>query len=134
MQFYATDYVPRRPPTPESPRPFVEEPQSTVLFPQVEEPTQLYRKDRLIEYLQEFNNSNSSKVQIWQKHRGLEQSNEHPTVLRFTIPDVFTAYIHLEYAPSRLGVESVTAFGPREKVRVEEAHRVILKPDDTSRP
>jgi hypothetical protein len=45
-----------------------------------------------------------------------------PIILRFTIEDVLTAYVSLVYSrlEDPLLVESVTAFGPREMVRIRQ--------------
>lgn len=51
-----------------------------------------------------------------------------PIVLRFTIDDVLTAYICLVFnrLEDSLTVESVTAFGPREMVRISSSRLLIL--------
>lgn len=43
-----------------------------------------------------------------------------PAILRFTIEDVLTSYVSLVFTrlEDSLVVESVTAFGPREMVRI----------------
>lgn len=61
---------------------------------------------------------NNASGGAWKSHAGMLTS---PVVLRFIIPDVLTAYISLIFAnvESALIVESVTAFGPRERVRLD---------------
>lgn len=62
--------------------------------------------------------SNNTNGGVWKSHSGRLSS---PVVLRFIIPDVLTAYISLIFTnlESPLVVESVAAFGPRERVRVD---------------
>lgn len=68
-------------------------------------------------YARDFNKTQETcRLHIWEKTR--ERREDKPRMMRFTIPDVLTAYLSLGY--SRLDnaaiVLTVTAFGPREKV------------------
>ncbi|OBZ66598.1 hypothetical protein A0H81_13483 [Grifola frondosa] len=108
----------RRPPSPESPRPYrAFESRDASLFPPTEDGLVPVRLDGLGAYLTEYNKSHPMKLRIWSPAR--HQKLACPVVARFTIPDVVTVYLTLDHSSDdpALVVESATAFGPREKVR-----------------
>lgn len=82
--------------------------------------------DGLLSYIGEFNKTHQTKLHIWSRNSNNSSSSSNhppaassnPTVVRFKIPDVLTAFINLGYTKSDpvLIVQTVTAFGPREKV------------------
>ena len=84
------------------------------------------RIDDLPSYIREFNKTHQMKLHIWSRNSHRDFSNSlsapsgisNPTIVRFQIPDVLTAFITLGYTKSDpvLIVQIVTAFGPREKV------------------
>ncbi|KAJ7287718.1 hypothetical protein C8J57DRAFT_1049273 [Mycena rebaudengoi] len=107
-------FIGRRPPSPESPQPYVpQDKRSASLFPM---PTgDPLRVGELPAYIREFNQSHSAKLHIWTRTRGSTQLS-NPAVVRFTIRDVVVCYIRSTYSAEDpvLITESVTAFGPRE--------------------
>lgn len=110
---------PRRPPSPvESPQPYIPyDKRSTSLFPAASDDPPSLRADELPDYIREFNRTHSCKLHIWTRIRGSTQLG-NPAVVRFTIRDVLVCYVTMGYAQGDpvLVTESVTAFGPREKV------------------
>lgn len=54
-----------------------------------------------------------------------------PTVLRFTVSDVMTAYVSLVFGSKEdpLMVENVTVFGPRERVCFHSNHSGVTFSD-----
>ncbi|KAJ3776495.1 hypothetical protein FB446DRAFT_721172 [Lentinula raphanica] len=108
----------RRPPSPESPQPYtVIERQSSSLFPATED-SALLKSSELVEYIRQFNKEHSScRLGIWQGTRSSIRDVKNPAILRFTIKDVLMAYLTVSYTVNDLSlvVESVTAFGPRER-------------------
>lgn len=112
--------VSRRPPSPESPQPYTTtEQQSSSLFSSSKDVASL-KSQELIEYIRQFNKEHlSCKLGIWQATRSSGKDLKNPAVLRFSIKDVLTAYLTVSYTTDNptLSVESVTAFGPRERVR-----------------
>ncbi|KAJ3724988.1 hypothetical protein DFJ43DRAFT_594126 [Lentinula guzmanii] len=109
----------RRPPSPESPQPYtVIERQSSSFFPVTRDDLTPLKSSELIEYIRQFNKEHSSyKLGIWQGTRSFVKDVKNPAILRFTIKDVLTAYLTVSYTVNDLAllVESVTAFGPRER-------------------
>ncbi|KAJ6558601.1 hypothetical protein DFH09DRAFT_535961 [Mycena vulgaris] len=107
----------RRPPSPESPQPYIPyDKRSALLFPVSSDEPPSLRADELADYIREFNRTHSSKLHIWTRIRGSTQLS-NPAVVRFTIRDVLVCYVTMAYTPGDpvLVAESVTAFGPREK-------------------
>ncbi|KAF9071103.1 hypothetical protein BDP27DRAFT_1382570 [Rhodocollybia butyracea] len=109
----------RRPPSPESPQPYiVTERQSSSLFLSSKDDITPLKNAELINYIRQFNKEHSlCKLGIWQATRSAGKALKNPTILRFSIKDVLTAYITVSYTDEDhpLAVESVTAFGPRER-------------------
>lgn len=108
----------RRPPSPESPKPYIPADRSRTSFfrPTDAAPAPLLFAGDLVRYARDFNKTQETcRLHIWEKTR--ERREDKPRMMRFTIPDVLTAYLSLGY--SRLDnaaiVLTVTAFGPREK-------------------
>ncbi|KAF8647064.1 hypothetical protein AX16_006899 [Volvariella volvacea WC 439] len=102
----------RRPPSPESPRPFIAPPKSTNVFPEEGVIRQVQVED-LPELVRDFNrNSKLCKLHIWHKYPGMK--SEKPETLRLLIPNVLIAYIHLD-GGSPLRAASVVVFGSREQ-------------------
>ncbi|KAJ7497148.1 hypothetical protein FB451DRAFT_1018789 [Mycena latifolia] len=113
----ATSDIGLRPPSPESPQPYIPyDKRSSSLFPVANDDPPALRADQLADYIREFNRTHSSKLHIWTRVRGSTQLS-NPAVVRFTIRDVLVCYVTMAYAPGDpvLVAESVTAFGPREK-------------------
>ncbi|KAF7428405.1 hypothetical protein PC9H_007629 [Pleurotus ostreatus] len=110
----------RRPPSPSSPQPYISTTTSNPsLFPPPSDtdPEPL-KADQLAQFIRDFNRGNDSKLHIWLRSRSAPK-DELPVVVRFTLPDVLTAYITLNYTPphrSTLVTESVSMFAPREQV------------------
>jgi hypothetical protein len=108
----------RRPPSPESPQPYVSfQPKTASLFPiRADEPPPL-QVDGLSEYIREFNQTKPYKLHIWSRAKDSTRLN-NPVVVRFTIRDVLTAFITLSFSNKNpiLISQTVTAFGPRERV------------------
>ncbi|EAU91368.2 hypothetical protein CC1G_07403 [Coprinopsis cinerea okayama7 len=108
----------RRPPSPESPQPYVPvEKTPTTFFPPEDLQGPLVAFDGLVPFVREYNKADKPcRLHIWERTR--EQRQERPRMLRFTIPDVLTAYISLG-SPAATNntviVQTVTAFGPRER-------------------
>lgn len=134
-------YLCRRPRSPVgSPQPYVPSPpRSWSLFGSGDEELPAMRAESLVEFVREFNRGNAAeektlkagpalgrcKLAIWSRTKSIRDALRagstqfsSPVVLRFVIPDVLTAYMSLiaRDAESALMVESVTAFGPRERV------------------
>jgi hypothetical protein len=110
----------RRPPSPESPKPYQSSPRPTSsLFPEAEDDP--LRLEGLPDYIRDFNKTHQSKLHIWT--RGARSSDQltPPVVVRFTVHDVVTMFISLGHGPdlSTLVIETVTAFGPRETVKLK---------------
>jgi len=104
----------RRSPSPGSPQPYVAvERKSTSLFPLMEDGVEPLRAEGLGKYIRDFNRSSQCKLRLWRKTRGTPPTDQ-PTVLRFEIPDVLTAY--LSVCSRTVICESVTFFAPRERV------------------
>ncbi|KAJ6499425.1 hypothetical protein C8R45DRAFT_821352 [Mycena sanguinolenta] len=107
----------RRPPSPDSPQPYVPfDKRGTSLFPVASDDPPPLRSDELADYIREFNRTNSCKLHIWTRIRGGTELG-NPAVVRFTIRDVLVCYITMAYTSQDpvLVIETVTAFGPREK-------------------
>ncbi|TFK25478.1 hypothetical protein FA15DRAFT_349176 [Coprinopsis marcescibilis] len=110
----------RRPPSPESPKPYVPgEKQRTSFFASSESLPRV-TLDGLTVYTREFNQAQKEakkpcRLHIWERTKG-KGREQRPQTMRFTIPDVLTAYIKLGYtgADSVAIVQMLTAFGPRE--------------------
>ncbi|KAG6857268.1 hypothetical protein H0H87_007101 [Tephrocybe sp. NHM501043] len=101
----------RRAPSPESPQPYVVvEERTTSLFP--EDDSHPLQFEGLAGYIREFNRTNKSRLHLWRRTRGDDQST---TVLRYMCPDVLTAYLTLVGRTGALVTESVATFGPRER-------------------
>lgn len=114
--------VSRRPPSPESPQPYIApESKSASLFPVIPENDMLPLKIHDLEaYIRDFNASSPSRLHLWKSTRSSGSRRlDNPVVLRLTIRDVLVAYITFGYTLDNptLIVESVTCFGPRERVR-----------------
>ncbi|KAE9401569.1 hypothetical protein BT96DRAFT_880149 [Gymnopus androsaceus JB14] len=109
----------RRPPSPESPQPYTAtEQQSSSLFSSSKDDVAPLKSQELIEYIRQFNKEHSScKLGIWQATRSSSKDLKNPAILRFSIKDVLTTYLTVSYTADdpTLSVESVTAFGPRER-------------------
>jgi hypothetical protein len=122
----------RRLPSPESPHPYISFRQSTdSLFPMTDGDPLPLRIDELPNYIHRFNQSNKSKLHIWSRSRGPVQLS-NPTILRFTIRNVLTAYATLGYGnhDPTLVVESITTFSPQEKVSYGKGSLITpLTPD-----
>jgi hypothetical protein len=128
----------RRSPSPGSPRPYVAlERKSTSLFPVLEDGTEPLRAEGLEDYIRHFNAASKCKLHLWRKTRGTPLTDQ-PIILQFRIPDVLIAYISLVYDPtdSVLISESVTFFGPRERVsnRLVVSHSPFVHEDNRKRP
>jgi hypothetical protein len=108
----------RRPPSPESPQPYVSfQPKTASLFPiSADEPPPL-QVDGLSDYIRDFNQTKPYKLHVWSRTKGSPKFS-NPVVVRFTIREVLTAFITLSYSDDNpiLIVQTVTAFGPRERV------------------
>ncbi|KAF8557953.1 hypothetical protein OG21DRAFT_77654 [Imleria badia] len=124
-----------------SPQPYVPSPpRSSALFASPEDDPTPMRAESLVEFVHEFNRGNvgelksttggtmdttfpKCKLVIWSRTKTINNANNgsqkltSPVVLRFIIPDVLTAYISLIFTKLEdpLIVESVAAFGPRER-------------------
>ncbi|KAH0589330.1 hypothetical protein H2248_005091 [Termitomyces sp. 'cryptogamus'] len=97
--------------SPESPEPYVEEKEGTrTLF--ADDDSHPVEFEGLSKYIREFNRTHSSELHLWRRTRGDEAGG---TVLRYRCRDVLTAYVRLVGATGRAVVESVAAFGPRER-------------------
>jgi len=111
----------RRAPSPESPQPYhTFQSKSTSLFPLLETESTPLKVDDLASYIREFNlnpDHSQCKLHIWSPVRSGNKKIGNPAVVRFSIRDVLTAYVTTSYDPDTrvLVVETVTAFGPREK-------------------
>ncbi|KAJ7622828.1 hypothetical protein DFH06DRAFT_1447374 [Mycena polygramma] len=106
-----------RPPSPESPQPFVPyDKRGTSLFPVTSDDPPALGADELPDYIREFNATNACKLHIWTRTPGATQLS-NPAVVRLTIRDVLVCYVTMAHMPQDpvLVTESVTAFGPREK-------------------
>jgi hypothetical protein len=112
----------RRPPSPESPQPYISFHRRTAsLFPMTDDEILPLRIDGLPDYVRGFNQSNQSRLHIWSRTRGPAQLS-NPVVVRFTIHNVLTAYVTLgyDYNNPALVVENITTFSPQEKVSSTE--------------
>ncbi|KAF8070277.1 hypothetical protein FPV67DRAFT_1486807 [Lyophyllum atratum] len=111
----------RRAPSPESPQPYVGlEAKTTSLFPLTEHDAGALKFEGLSEYIKDFNKTHESKLHLWRRTRGADQSSR---IVRFTTPDVLTAYLTLEVATNGvLMIESLATFGPRERVRAGDVY------------
>ncbi|KAG8213787.1 hypothetical protein J3R82DRAFT_10499 [Butyriboletus roseoflavus] len=127
-----------------SPQPYVPQPpRSSSLFASAEDDPPPMRAESLLEFVREFNRGNvgevksstgACKLAIWSRTKAIRDELKaassrnanggahagrltSPVVLRFMIPDVLVAYISLIFTEleSPLVVESVAAFGPRER-------------------
>jgi len=87
------------------------------LFPAADEPPPL-QVNGLADYMRSFNQNKPYKLHVWSRTRESTQFS-NPVVIRFTIRDVLTAFITLGYSDDYpvLITQTVTAFGPRERVR-----------------
>ncbi|KAI0082006.1 hypothetical protein K474DRAFT_1703473 [Panus rudis PR-1116 ss-1] len=106
-------------PSPESPQAFTSfEPAPLQLLPPWDHSDPPLRLGGLVDYVKSFNRSNKHRLHIWtstaqKRDRALEQ---FPIALKFTIPNVVTIFLTLGVGKNQiLAVESMTAFGPREK-------------------
>ncbi|KAG6378091.1 hypothetical protein JVT61DRAFT_13774 [Boletus reticuloceps] len=142
--FLRGDRKRKRPQSPVgSPQPYVPSPpRSSSLFATPEDDPPSMRAESLLEFVREFNRGESKadttlakcRLVIWSRtktmrdalkaastnngaRRPLDGKLTSPVVLRFIIPDVLTAYLSLIFTQLEdpLVVESVTAFGPRER-------------------
>jgi hypothetical protein len=105
----------RRPPSAESPEPYVAvERRRKSLFPELEAGTEPLRAEGLEAYIGLFNGTSECKMHLWRKTRGTPLT-EQPIILRFMVPDVLVAYVSV-VSDGVLLSESVTFFGPRERV------------------
>ena len=95
------------------------QPKTVSLFPVIaDEPLQRpLQVNGLSDYIRNFNKTNLYKLHIWSRIKG-STTFSNPVVVRFTIPDVLTAFITLSYSDNHpaLITQTVTAFGPRERV------------------
>lgn len=119
-----------------SPQPYVPSPpRSWSLFASGEDEPPPMRAESLLEFVGEFNRGNVAsaaeadmgfpKLAVWSRTKTIRDELKagsfnltSPVVLRFVIADVLTAYISVIFTnpESALIVESVAAFGPRERV------------------
>ncbi|KZP34294.1 hypothetical protein FIBSPDRAFT_771790 [Athelia psychrophila] len=108
----------RRPPSPESPQPYVSfQPKTSSLFPVSEDDPAPLRIDQLPGFIRDFNQSNPSKLHIWSPRNQDAKQLCNPVILRFTIRDVLTAFVTLGFTDDDtvLVTQTATAFGPRER-------------------
>lgn len=112
----------RRPLSPDSPQPSRPlRSKITSLFPPEDSTSSALRLDGLIDYLKDYNKTSQCRLQIWTATtRSLDHVLPDPLVVRFIIRDVVTFYLTLGTASpdAVIIVESATAFGSREKVRL----------------
>ncbi|KII92858.1 hypothetical protein PLICRDRAFT_102628 [Plicaturopsis crispa FD-325 SS-3] len=112
----------RRPPSPESPQPFVStRPKTASLFPVSDEDPTSLRLDELPNYIREFNRSfrPTKSLHVWTRSKpppAVKKLSSGPVLLRFAIKNTITAFVTLGFSQEdpTLVVETVTAFGPRE--------------------
>jgi hypothetical protein len=108
----------RRWPLPESPKPYLPPPKETKsLFPESEELP--LSSEGLPEYIRNFNRSHTSKIHIWARTRSSPESK--PVIVQLSVPDVLVVFLTVGHDSTSnvLIIETVTAFGPREKVSPE---------------
>lgn len=109
----------RAPPTPESPQPHrFFQPRLTPLFPPDPSQSHPVQLNSLPEYIRDYNQSHPHRLHIWTPTvRPDEHNLPDPVTVRFTIRDVLMVYLTLgTVSPNNtVIVESMTAFGPREK-------------------
>jgi hypothetical protein len=76
--------------------------------------------DGLTNYIRGFNQTKPYKLHVWTRTKG-STTLSNPVIVRFTIRDVLTAFITLGYSDDNptLITQTVTAFGPRERVRFD---------------
>lgn len=109
----------RRPPSPESPKPYVPADRSRTSFfraPDAPPTEPLYAQD-LVRYARDFNKTQDiCRLHLWEKTR--ERREAKPRMMRFTISDILIAYISLGYSSvdNAALVHTVTCFGARERV------------------
>lgn len=123
-----------RPPSPESPQPFVSfQPSTTLPFPTWDNTVAALNLENLPSFIRDYNSTNKSRLRIWfptanKPHNG---SLNTPVIAQFVIRDVVTIYLTLDYLPkdTTLVVESATAFGPQEKVCLTDFFPVALEND-----
>ena len=107
-------------PTPDSPQPYPSfQPGSSSLFPawsnELAPPLKL---QGLPGFMREYNRSHNFRMHVWSYRPCNEASLAPPVIVRFMIRDILIIYLTLDTATDgSLITESVTAFGPREKVR-----------------
>lgn len=113
----------RRPPSPESPQPYVSfQPKTASSFPiSVDDPPPL-QVNGLPDYIRNFNQIKPYKLHILSRIKG-STTLSNPVVVRFTIPDVLIAFITLSHSDTNpvLITQTVTAFGPRERVGASQS-------------
>ncbi|KAF9007972.1 hypothetical protein BDQ17DRAFT_1237574 [Cyathus striatus] len=109
----------RRPPTPESPQPYVNvEPTRPPLFPPLDSAASPLSLHDLHDYVLQFNCSHKSRLHIWHHTPPPSTSSTKPRILRLITPDVLTAYVTFDTkseSDPALVVETVSTFGSREK-------------------
>ncbi|KAL0580300.1 hypothetical protein V5O48_001717 [Marasmius crinis-equi] len=109
-----------RAPSPESPQPYVApDRQGASLFPPPTADEASLKACDLFDYIRRFNREHSSKLHVWKPTRtwSSPETVDQPVMLRFCIEDIFTAFLTVDQsADTTLITESVTVFGPREKV------------------
>jgi hypothetical protein len=111
----------RRPPSPESPQPYVSfQPKTVSLFPAIADEPPPLQVNGLADYIRSFNQNKPYKLHVWSRTKGSTQLT-NPVIVRFTIRDVLTTFVTLSYSDNHpvLITQTVTAFGPRERVRFD---------------
>ncbi|KAI0644647.1 hypothetical protein C8Q79DRAFT_912855 [Trametes meyenii] len=110
-------FVPRRPPSPESPQPYrATGPKSSSFLPHGGAGVEPVRLTSLPAYIREHNRTSRHKLHVVAPKKG--RPLQCPIVLRFVIVDVVAVYLTVERASAddeSLVVENATAFGPREQ-------------------
>ena len=121
----------RRSSTPESPRPYPSfHPRTASLFPSPEPSSPPLSIAGVPDYIRQFNAapSREARLHIWLSGPKEPRDLRVPLLLRFVIPDVLKAFIVLghyedpkedrsqKYDDRPLLIETVTAFGARERV------------------
>jgi len=101
------------------------------LFPTFSPPLSPLTLSALSDYIRGFNIEHAQKaaLHIWLSSPEAPRDLAVPLLLRFSIPDVLTAFITLDHAQGSVAdkaagepvlmVENVTTFGSREKVRLD---------------
>jgi hypothetical protein len=108
----------RRPPSPESPQPYVSfQPKTPSLFPLTTDEPPPLQVDGLADYIRNFNKTKPYKLHVWSRSTSSTKFT-NPIIVRFAIRNVLTGYISLGHSDENpaLVAQTVTAFGPREKV------------------